>query len=201
MFKFIWKLIKWVILIPILVMFVAFAAYDFILDPNKEAREECYTTHGELYCDWNGNVGDKEAIDKEIADKAAKKLAEAEEKAKQERIAEERIAEEKRIKFEIEKAKAERELKEVAENKRKGFHCLSSWDGSHRDIVRATKKQLRDPKSFEHIETRVTPVKDFKHTLYMNYRAKNGFGGMSVGTVVATYSNASCNSFTIISID
>lgn len=190
MFKFLWKLIKWVILIPTLVMFVAFVAYDFILDPNKEAREDCYTTHGELYCDWNGNVGDKEAIDKAIADKAAKKLAEQQKEEK-------RIATEKRIAED----RAEREAKEVAENKRKGFHCLSGWDGSHRAVVKATKKQLRDPKSFEHAETMVWPVSvDGKHQFVMQYRAKNGFGGMTMGVVKGEYSNATCQA-TIRSID
>jgi hypothetical protein len=128
-------------------------------------------------------------------------LAKAEAEAKAEALAafEERTkknaaAEEKRI------ADAKQSAEE-AEEKRKGFHCLSGWDGSHRAIVKATKKQLKDPKSFEHIATRVTAVKDFKHMLYMDYRAKNGFGGMSVGTVIATYSNALCDSFTIISID
>jgi hypothetical protein len=93
MFKFLWKLIKWFVII-IVAMFVAFAAYDFILDPNEEAREECYTTHGELYCDWDGNVGDKEAIDKAIADKAADKAKkEFEERTKKNAaIAEKRIA-------------------------------------------------------------------------------------------------------------
>ena len=86
MFKFLWKLIKWIVIIFV-AMFVGFMAYHLIADPSKEAREECYTTHGELYCDWDGNVGDKEAIDKAIADKAAKELAEAEAKAKEEIIA------------------------------------------------------------------------------------------------------------------
>jgi hypothetical protein len=76
MFKFLWKLIKWIVIIFV-AMFVAFLAYEIIVDPSKEAREECYATHGEMYCDSNGKLGDKEAIDKAIADEAAKNLAKA----------------------------------------------------------------------------------------------------------------------------
>jgi len=80
-----------------------------------------------------------------------------------------------------------------AEDKRKGFHCLSSWDGSQRNVIRLVKEQLRDPNSFEHVETRITPVKDGQHTVLMKYRARNGFGGMNVETAIATISNSSCD--------
>lgn len=73
-----------------------------------------------------------------------------------------------------------------------GFHCLSGWDGSHRQLVSYVKDRLREPSSFEHIETRVTPVKDGTHTALMRYRARNGFGGMNVGTVVSTYAHDGC---------
>jgi len=190
MFKFLWKMIKWFFILT----FVAFCVLVVIEmnDPEAQAKlkqdriEKCLAEIGAGSCDEDG-YETQESKDK-------KALIEIEEKAKADKLAAEAKA---KADARIAAAKA----KKVAEEKRKGFHCLSGWDGSHRDIVRATKKQLRDPKSFEHIETRVTPVKDFKHTLYMNYRAKNGFGGMAVGTVVATYSNASCNIFTIISID
>lgn len=84
-----------------------------------------------------------------------------------------------------------------AEDSRKGFHCLSKWDGSHPGVVEEVKQRLRDPGSFEHDETRVTPAKDGVHTLYMTYRAKNGFGGVNVETAVATYSNDNCQVLTL----
>ena len=47
-----------------------------------------------------------------------------------------------------------------AEKQRSGFHCLSTWDGSHRSVKKYTQEQMREPDSFEHIETRmVTSVK------------------------------------------
>ncbi|WP_070157488.1 zinc ribbon domain-containing protein [Sphingobium phenoxybenzoativorans] len=95
---------------------------------------------------------------------------------------------------------AKAEADKSAENKRKGFHCLSAWDGSHRGVADAVKERLRDPDSFEHIETRIAPVdKDGAHALLMKYRARNGFGGMNVSEALATVKNSDCSA-TIISI-
>lgn len=44
------------------------------------------------------------------------------------------------------------------EDHRKGFHCLSRWDGSLDELVAQVKQAMGDPKSFEHAETRVAPV-------------------------------------------
>lgn len=89
--------------------------------------------------------------------------------------------------------KQAQEMKE-REKRRKGFHCLSGWDGSHRGVKDYTKKNMREPDSFEHIETRITPVDDNgRHTLSMTYRARNGFGGMNVAVAVATIRNADCS--------
>jgi len=86
---------------------------------------------------------------------------------------------------------------EAQEERRKGFHCLSKWDGSHREFKQAVTKNLRDPDSFEHIETRVTPVKDGKHRIIMEYRARNGFGGMVVGQATGAYANSDCANITL----
>ena len=97
------------------------------------------------------------------------------------------------------KIEKEQKLAEAIENKRKGFHCLSSWDGSHRKLASHVEKNLRDPDSYDHIETRITPVtKTGTHTLSMKYRARNGFGGMTIGLVLATIQNDGCG-FTIVS--
>lgn len=87
---------------------------------------------------------------------------------------------------------------EEAEKRKAGFHCLSSWDGSHREMVSTLKQSLREPDSFEHIETRISPVNDKGfHVLMMKYRARNGFGGMNVGSLAATVKNSDC-SFEIV---
>lgn len=88
---------------------------------------------------------------------------------------------------------------EAAADRKAGFHCLSKWDGAHRGIVDKLKETLREPDSFEHIETRITPVNDKgMHGLMMRYRARNGFGGMNVGSLLASVKNSDC-SFEIIS--
>lgn len=95
--------------------------------------------------------------------------------------------------------KAER-LAQEAEDRRKGFHCLSPWDGSHDGVVKLVQAQLRDPDSFTHVETRVTPVADGRHTLTMQYRAKNGFGGVNSAMARAVYNQADCTA-TLISLE
>ena len=62
--------------------------------------------------------------------------------------------------------------------------AFSAWDGSHRTLERWIIKQLRDPDSYEHIETRFGDKGD--HILVVTqYRARNGFGGYTVGSVTA----------------
>jgi hypothetical protein len=92
------------------------------------------------------------------------------------------------------KAKHAEIVKQVElEKKQKGFHCLSGWDGSHTSVVRWIKNNLKDPDSYQHKETRITPVmKDGKHVLVMEYRAKNSFGGYVINSVMATVDNDSC---------
>ena len=111
-----------------------------------------------------------------------------------------RKAEEAREKVEAAQA-AKAAAAEEAEEKRKGFHCLSSWDGSHRQVVEAVKQRLRDPDSFEHVETMILPVNaSGKHGLIMKYRARNGFGGLNVGQAAAIVDNKTCNA-TLQAID
>ena len=90
-------------------------------------------------------------------------------------------------------AKATQTSQEDAEKRRKGFHCLSGWDGSHRDFVQRVSEGLREPDSFEHVETRITPVVDGNHNLFMKFRAKNGFGGTNLGTATATIHQLDCS--------
>lgn len=90
-------------------------------------------------------------------------------------------------------AAAEQKEIESAENRQKGFHCLSPWDGTHKQTIELLAKNLREPDSFEHIETRITPVDaQGYHLLTMTYRARNGFGGMNVETVSAQINSETC---------
>lgn len=98
-------------------------------------------------------------------------------------------------------AKEQARSAKAAADKKAGFHCLSGWDGSHREVVSAVKSQLRDPSSFEHVQTRITPMSESgEHRLTMTYRAKNGFGALTGGLVEATVRNATCSA-QVVSID
>lgn len=79
-----------------------------------------------------------------------------------------------------------------AADKEAGFHCLSGWDGSHREFVAAVKAKLRDPGSFEHDETRVAPVSNGKHAITMKFGSRNGFGGMNRSIAVGDYDHKTC---------
>ena len=79
-----------------------------------------------------------------------------------------------------------------AERHRKGFHCLDDWGGSNSSLVDQVKADLRDPDSFQHIETRITPVVNGGHMAIMRYRAHNGFGGMNLGTARAIVDTKTC---------
>tara|TARA_R110002072_G_scaffold38314_4_gene110891 strand:+ start:2964 stop:3470 length:507 start_codon:yes stop_codon:yes gene_type:complete len=81
---------------------------------------------------------------------------------------------------------------DAAVEREKGFHCLSAWDGSNRSTVDQVKAALRDPDSFEHIETSIYGNDAGEHGLWMDYRAQNGFGGMNVERIYARVDHESC---------
>lgn len=72
-------------------------------------------------------------------------------------------------------------------------NCFSAWDGSHRKLVSRTKSNLRDPDSFEHIETRADTPAAGSQTVIMKYRARNGFGGMNVEYATGTINPDTCD--------
>ncbi|WP_037309079.1 hypothetical protein [Ruegeria halocynthiae] len=140
-------------------------------------------------------AAEKAAREKAAQLEAERLASEAAAKEEAERLEKERIAKEK--------DEAERRLAEAqaAEEKRKGFHCLSAWDGSHRDFKRAVKDMMREPDSFELIDTRITPVNDEGyHSVLIRYRARNGFGGMNVGEALGLINNSDCSA-TVLSVE
>lgn len=85
------------------------------------------------------------------------------------------------------------EQKAKVEKERSGLHCLSSWNGAYRPLSNAVEPTLRNPSSFEHIETRITPLDAAgNHTAIMKFRAENGFGGLNVGIATATVRGSDC---------
>lgn len=74
------------------------------------------------------------------------------------------------------------------------FHCLSAWDGTYSALINAVKENLRDPGSFEHVETRISEIReDGRQEVIMRYRAKNGFGGLNVQYAKGTLFNLNCD--------
>lgn len=80
-----------------------------------------------------------------------------------------------------------------AEEKRKGFHCMSPWDGNHDGLEDLVRARLKDPDSMETIGTRITPVDaNGNHRVILEYRARNSFGGMVVEQALGSVDNETC---------
>lgn len=71
--------------------------------------------------------------------------------------------------------------------------CFSSVFGTPTGLDALVRDQLRDPESFEAIETRLaSPNAHGEIDFRTRYRARNGFGGMSVGSVNGTVRLSDC---------
>lgn len=70
------------------------------------------------------------------------------------------------------------------------LECLDKWN---RHLKQHTKEIIRDPGSFKPINTTIISLKDGYHTIIMNYRAKNGYGGMSSGSTGAHIKLSNCS--------
>lgn len=62
--------------------------------------------------------------------------------------------------------------------------CFSSLGGEARSFSRLVRDRLRNPSSFEHVQTQSTPGTAGVMIATMKYRATNGFG--AVDTAIAT---------------
>ena len=87
-----------------------------------------------------------------------------------------------------------------AENERKGFHCLSSWDGDHNGLERLVRARLNDPDSMDTLGTYIAPVNDAgKHPVRMEFTATNAFGGRVRNNAIGLIDNRTCEA-TLLSI-
>lgn len=62
---------------------------------------------------------------------------------------------------------------------------FSGWDGSHRSVEAALKERMKNPKSYEHVETGYT-VGAGSITVVTTYRGTNGFGAVVTNRAIAT---------------
>ena len=127
-------------------------------------------------------------------------------KAEKQRInAEYKVKEEQKKIKEDKKKETQLQLKEIEkvqaeQNKNKGFHCLSAWDGSYRPLVETIKKYLKDPDSFKHRETTISPNNGGIHVALMTYGAKNSYGGYVVEKAAARL-DSNCNLLEVMDQD
>lgn len=72
--------------------------------------------------------------------------------------------------YQISKSDSDNKPKSAAETRQERIdHGFSAWDGSHIALTRMIKESMNDPKSFEHVETKYSDMKD--------HQARNGGGG------------------------
>ncbi len=97
-------------------------------------------------------------------------------------------------------AKLDKELAQIEADRHQGLHCLSAWDGSNSSLVKQVEAGLRDPDSFEHVETKIAPVEveTGKHRAIMQFRARNGFGGLNVGYATGLVDPISCSATQVV---
>lgn len=62
---------------------------------------------------------------------------------------------------------------------------FSAWDGSHRQLEAEVKRTMKNPSSYEHVETRYRDNGNGL-TISMTFRGTNSFGGVVPNTVTAT---------------
>jgi hypothetical protein len=65
---------------------------------------------------------------------------------------------------------------------------FSKWDGSHPGVEAVVKRMMKNPDSYDHVETRYVDLGKGMRVI-MTYRGTNGFGGIVPSTVVATVSD------------
>lgn len=89
-------------------------------------------------------------------------------------------------------------LKKSEELAEKQFRkCLSTWDGSVFQVIERVKRQMHDPKSFEHVSTTPGFFENSTGSVIMRFRGKNAFGGTVLQTVIAHVEPNSCDAVSV----
>ena len=85
------------------------------------------------------------------------------------------------------------DLAKDAEDRTKGFHCLSKLDGNHDGLEALIRERLNDPGSMETIETRIAAANaQGDHRIELDFTAKNAFGGRVRNTAHGWVSQSTC---------
>ena len=106
-----------------------------------------------------------------------------------------RVAEEERQAIAATKTAGE------VEKRRSGLHCLSEWDGNHDGLELLVKRDLKDPDSMKTAATVIGQVtQKGYHTIIMDFRSRNSFGGMVMGQAKGLVDSETCEA-TLVSIE
>ena len=91
----------------------------------------------------------------------------------------------------------------LTEERRKGFHCLSDWDGHNEWLEREIKRgdYLTDPDSFKARETRIGVLTNGEHYITMRFTHKNAFGGTVTHTAKAFVDHETCQVTRVVDIE
>lgn len=82
------------------------------------------------------------------------------------------------------KKKIEEQTRQREANQASIRSQFSGWDGSHRQVEAAVKAQMKNPGSYEHVETRYS-VGENTITVITTFRGTNSFGATVPNTAVA----------------
>lgn len=93
-----------------------------------------------------------------------------------------RLAEEQKAKDDA--VQAERDEQSYKASVASGAVCVDGPDGLNTAFELNVKRRLKDPDSFEHMGTVITPSKKGGYDALMRFRSRNSFGGYAVGTAI-----------------
>lgn len=77
-------------------------------------------------------------------------------------------------------------------DRKAGKHC-QGYRGEARNLSGLVKQKLRNPASFEHVSTTLSPAEDGVHAAVMKYRATNGFGAVDAYVAVGEVRKSDCS--------
>lgn len=93
----------------------------------------------------------------------------------------------------------EAELEQERQDRIQGLHCLSGLDGHHFEFKKQVIVNLNDPGSFRSVQTRISTVDKMidspsygQHIIFMEFTAKNAFGGRVSNTARGTVNPDTC---------
>ncbi len=83
------------------------------------------------------------------------------------------------------------------EDRQRGWHCLSRWDGQHDGLIERVKHQMHDPGSFEEESTITYRNGEFggiegTHLIVMSFRGKNAFGATVLNNADGLIDHETC---------